>query len=257
VHGDVEVAARAHGRRRDRGAVEDVLHVHAGRGADGRDGGDGRTGGARVDAAVHGDVHVAARAHGRRSDGGAVGDELRAGRDGDAHDGGDGRAGGARVDAAMPDDAEVVPCAQGQRRDRGDVVLSSHVHQRPDSNDGDRRGGGAVVARRDAGGGALDDDRKVATRAHGRRRDRGAVVDESHVPAGTRVDAASSAVDGKRDFAAVDGDGRVGARAQDRRRAGGVVVDGYHVKRRHDADTRVGVEGRDVGARADAAVDGD
>jgi len=148
-------------------------------------------------------------------------------------------------------------CAQGQRRDRGDVTDSSHVQKRPDSNDGDGRGLGAVVARRDAGGGALDDDRQVATLAHGGSREHGAVVDESQVPAGTRADAASSAVDGERDVAAVDGDGRVGARAQDRRRVGGVVVVGKHVNRRHDADTRVGVDGRDVGARADSAVDGD
>jgi len=259
VHGDDQDPARDHGRRRDRGTVDDALHMHEGRDGDAREKGHGRVGGARVDAAVHSNVQFSASAQGRRRDRGLCNDELHvhAGRDGDARDGADGRARGARVDAAMPDDAEVAARAQGQRRDRGDVVDSSQVQQRPDSNDGDGRGGGAVFACRDAGGGDVDDDRQVATRAHGRRRDRGAVVDESHAPAGTRVDAASSAVDGKREVAAVDGDGRVGARAQDRRRAGAVVVDGHHVKRGHDADTRDGAGGRDVGARADAVVDGD
>ena len=259
VHGDVRVAARAHGRRRHRGAVVDELHVRAGRDGDARDGGDGRARGAHVDAVVHGKVQVASCAQGRHRGLVAVGDEVRghAGRDGDGRDRGDGRAGGARGDDAMPDDAEVAARAQGQCRDRGDVVDSYHVQQRPDSSDGDGRGGAAVVACRDAGGGAVDDDREVATRAQGRLRDRGAVFNESHVPAGTLVDAASSAVDGERDVVAVDGDGRVGASAQDRRRAGGVVVDGDHVKQGHYADTRDAVGGRDVGARAEATVDGD
>jgi len=63
-----KVSGRGHGRRRDRGSVDDELHVHAGRDAHGRGGGDGRAVGACVDAAVHSSVQIAASAHGRCRD---------------------------------------------------------------------------------------------------------------------------------------------------------------------------------------------
>jgi len=75
VHSNISVAARAHGRQRDRAAVVDKLHVREGRDADGRDGGVAPVGGAPVDGAGHSNVSVASRTHGRRRDRAAVVDE--------------------------------------------------------------------------------------------------------------------------------------------------------------------------------------
>jgi len=76
VHSIVQVAARAHGRRRDRAAVVEERHIRGGRDADGCDGGVAPVGGARVDCAVHSNVQFAARAHRRRRDRGNVVNEL-------------------------------------------------------------------------------------------------------------------------------------------------------------------------------------
>jgi len=240
VHSNVQVDASAQGRRRDRGTVDDELHVHAGRDSNPRDGGHGRVGGARVDAAVHSNVQVAASAQGRRRDRGPVDDELHvhSGRDGDAHDGGDGRVGGARFDAAVHNNVQVAASAQGRRRDRGPVDDELHVHAVRDGNardGGHSRVGGARVDAAVQGG---DQD---PARDPGRRRDRGTADDELHVHAG-RDGNARDGGDGRARGARVDAvmhsNVQVDASAQGRRRDRGPVNDELHVHAGRDGDAR-------------------